>query len=255
VHEAQVTETVVKQERRLSSRDSVNSKKRTRKTEKSRSASKAAKTDADEDEEEEDEWDDADEDEEEEDDEDEEEERSPRSKARRDAARPRRSFRLRNWLFLAGAVALVGVLFLNTESAPKVEPGDVVDANITLVTADRKDLDCVASEGLKGYRCGFSNEKTPRTVDEKHRLRPYLTLDRELYLIPGLFLEPAIQGRYKTEPPDKPRDKLKRFTAKCKVKVIGELDNVRLRWSPGGSWTPKSNDVRVATVSGCGIDG
>jgi hypothetical protein len=240
----------VKQERKLSSRDSVNSsKKRARKTEKGRSASKASKTDADEEEEEEDEWDDDD------DDDDDDEEQSPGSEARRDAARPRRSFRLRNWLFLAGAVALVAVLFLNTESGPQAEPGDVVDANITLITADRKDLDCAATEGLKGYRCGFSDEKTPRTVDEKHRLRSYLTLDRELYLIPGLFLEPAIEGRYKTEPPDKPRNQLRRFTAKCKVKIVGELDDVRLRWSPGAPWTPKSNDVRVATVSACGIEG
>ena len=251
MNEPQVTGSAVKQERKPSSRDSVNSsRKRARESEKGRAGSKAAEAGAEEDDEEEDEWDDDEEDEEEDG-----EEEEPRAGAGREAARPRRSFRLRNWLFLAGAVALVGALFWNTESATETEPGDVVDANITLVTADREDLDCMAAKGVKGYQCGFSSEKKPRTVDEKHKLRPYLTLDRELYLVPGLFLEPAIEGRYKTEPPNKPRNQLKRFTAKCKVKIVGKLSGVRLRWSPGTPWTPKSDDVRVATISNCGIEG
>ena len=39
-------------------------------------------------------------------------------------------------------------------------------------------------------------------------------------------------------PPSKPRGELKRFTAKCTIKVIGELDAVKLRWSPDGAWEP-----------------
>ena len=79
--------------------------------------------------------------------------------------------------------------------------------------------------------------------------------DRRLYLIPGLFLEPAIAGRYASEPPTgKTRNQLKRFTAKCKIQIVGELDGVKLRWSPGGPWeAPKK--FPVATVSGCKIEG
>lgn len=197
----------------------------------------AEREDEEEDEEEQDEWDD-----------------EPRQEAARQPAKSRR-FRLRNWLLLGGAVAVVVFFVLNTESGPDVDPGDVLDANITLVTADRNDLDCLAAEGVDAYKCGFATEKTPRAVEERLKLRPFLTLDRQLYLVPGLFLEPAIEARYKAEPPDKPRTQLKRFTAKCKVKIVGELDNVRLRWSPGGQWEPRADDVRVATVSGCGIDG
>ena len=164
-------------------------------------------------------------------------------------------FRLRNLLIAAVAVALLASVALTHRHEKSERAGEVLDADITLVTADRKDLDCVASDEVEGYGCGYSDEKTARKLDESKKLRPYMTLDRQMYLIPGLFLEPAIAARYKSEPPDKPRDQLRRFTAKCKVKIVGKLDAVRLRWSPGAPWTPKSDNVRVGTVSGCGIEG
>lgn len=167
--------------------------------------------------------------------------------------------RLRTWLLLGGVVAIAGYYIYENQPARDARQtpaiGEVVAANITLVTADRKDLDCMAGKGVGAYRCGFSNEKTQSTVDEQNRLRPFMTLDRTLTLIPGLFLEPAIKARYDREPPDKPRDQLKRFTAKCKVKLIGTLDGVRLRWRPDSPWEPRQNDVRVGTISGCRIEG
>jgi hypothetical protein len=174
------------------------------------------------------------------------------------AEAPDRS-RVKIWIAVGLVVAVAGFLLLRREptpesDAPAAAVGSVAQADITLVTADRNDLDCLAEKGLGAYQCGFVDETTPRQVEERDKLRPFLTVDRHLYLVPGLFLEPAIAERFKAEPPTKPRDQLKRFTAKCKAKVAGELDSVKLRWSPTGSWEPPKK-LTVATVSECKIEG
>jgi len=219
-------------------------------------ARRSATQDADEQARPDEEDDDLDEQESDESESDDDEDDEPRSNARSRAV-SLWGLRLRTWVLLGGVVAIVTYyLISNREPRPAApEAGDVVNADITLVTADRNDLDCMAARGIRSYKCGFSNEKTRNTVDERHRLRPFMTLDRTLTLVPGLFLEPAIQARFKAEPPDKPRDQLKRFTAKCKVKIVGELDGVRLRWRPGASWESRLDNVRVGTVSGCRVEG
>jgi hypothetical protein len=163
------------------------------------------------------------------------------------------------WIIGAIAVALVGLLVYgrgnktqNAQSSAAATPA--VAGDLTLQTADRNELDCLADKAFQNYQCGAVDEQQLRQVDEKLKLRPFMTTDRQLYLIPGLFLEPAINQRFNAELPDKPRDQLKRFTAKCKITTIGELDNVKLRWSPSGPWEPPKK-FPVATVSGCTIEG
>jgi len=169
--------------------------------------------------------------------------------------------RMTVWLIVAAAVAILGFMVLrrgctpeSTGSATAVGSSSVAD--LTLITADRNDLDCAASAGVGAYQCGFSDEKTARQIDEQNRLRPFMTAaDRRLFLIPGLFLEPAIAKRFESEPPaGKARNQLKRFTAKCKVKVVSELDGVKLRWTPTSAWEPPKK-FPVATVSDCKIEG
>ncbi len=165
---------------------------------------------------------------------------------------------LKIWIAIGVGVVIALLLVFkpgsNAQSTGSAAVGSTVNGDLTLVTADRNELECAAANGVQNYQCGFVDEKQARTLDEKMKLRPYMTVDRQLYLIPGLFLEPAIQQRFNTEPPTKPRAELKRFTAKCKIKVVGELDGVKLRWQPDGAWdAPKK--FPVATVSGCAIEG
>jgi hypothetical protein len=130
----------------------------------------------------------------------------------------------------------------------------VGEANITLVTADRNDLDCAAKEGIQGFSCGFSNELVAVPGDERSKLKPFYTVERQLILVPGLFLEPAIRARYQSELPNQPRERLKRFTANCQLRLIGTLRGVRTRWLANGEWTP-AEDIEVGTISKCTIDG
>jgi len=162
------------------------------------------------------------------------------------------------WIAIGIGVALAVLLVMkrggNTDSAtgqPAV--GSTTSGDLTLVAADRNELECATDKGLDSYQCGFIDENKARAVDEKQKLRPFMTVDRHLYLIPVLFLETSISQRYNMEGP-KPRPEQKRFTAKCKIKVVGELNNVKLRWSPTGTWEP-AKKFPVATVSDCAIEG
>ena len=153
------------------------------------------------------------------------------------------------------AVVIVGAALAmqRTPQEPST-PGSSVSADITLITSDRTDVDCAAANGIDKYRCGFTDENLPWNGEEKDRLRPYLTTDRHLYLIPGLFLQPALEARYKSEPPDKPRESLKRFTAKCNLKVLGRVGGVKVRWLASGTWgNPEEADA--ASVVDCKVEG
>jgi hypothetical protein len=174
-----------------------------------------------------------------------------------DTDKPNRS---RTNLWIAVGVGVAAVLFFvisrgtkPKEGQPSVASGATPPGDLTLQTADRDELDCSATAGIQNYQCGFIDEKQTRNVEERQKLRPFMTGDRTLYLIPGLFLDPAINQRYNAEPPKVPRDQLKRFTAKCTIKILGELDGVKLRWSPTGTWEPPKK-FPVATASDCKIE-
>ena len=159
-------------------------------------------------------------------------------------------------LVLVGAAVVIFAAYFATRqgsftSAPGTPPKP---AAITLVTADRTDLDCVAAKGIQGFHCGYSSEITNWQGDEQNKLKPYYTLDRHLYLVPGLFLEPAIAKRYQAELPNKPREQLKRFTANCQIRVIGKLAGVRTHWQANNAWS-NPEDIEVGTISDCKIDG
>lgn len=127
---------------------------------------------------------------------------------------------------------------------PSMYPGAEIDAPITLVTADKQDLTCAWQDSADGYHCAYQtpdqawpdfNDKDPGA--RKMLLAPYKTIDDILFLIPGMFEDPAVDERYRDEPPGKkPRDKLERFTAQCKLKLLREVDGVRVKWFQNGDW-------------------
>ena len=152
------------------------------------------------------------------------------------------------------AVVIVSAYFATRRGALTPATGSATSAAITLVTSDRADVDCVSAKDLNGLRCGFSTEIANWQGDEQNKLKPFFTTDRRMYLIPGLFLEPAVAARYRSEPPNKPREQLKRFTAQCQIKVIGKLAGVRTHWIANAAWSDPQ-DIDVATVSSCKIEG
>ena len=157
-------------------------------------------------------------------------------------------------LGVAAVVIIGGALAMQRTPQEPNTPGSTVAADITLITSDRNDVDCSAATGIGEFRCGFSDENMPWNGDEQKKLKPFFTTDRKLYLVPGLFTNPAVQDRYKSEPPDKPRDLLKRFTAKCNLKIAGKVGGVRVRWLASSNWSD-AQEAEVATVVDCKVDG
>lgn len=154
------------------------------------------------------------------------------------------------------AVVIVGAA-LAVQRSPQSPSavGDTVAADITLITSDRGDVDCAAAAGVEPYHCGFTEENMAWKGDEQNKLKPFYTVDRHLYLVPGLFQQPSLQERYKAEPPEgKPRDALKRFTAKCNLKISGKLGGVKVRWVSTAAWS-NPEEVEVATVVDCKVEG
>ena len=157
-------------------------------------------------------------------------------------------------LGVAAVVIIGAALAMQRTPQEPNKPGSTVSADITLITSDRADVDCAAATGIGEYRCGFSDENMPWNGDEAKKLKPFYTTDRKLYLVPGLFLQPKVQERYKAEPSDKPRDQLKRFTAKCELKILGKVGGVRVRWLATGTWS-NPEEVEVTTVVDCKVEG
>ena len=130
-----------------------------------------------------------------------------------------------------------------------------VDAPITLITSDREDLACALNRAVGKYRCEFRGpgQVWPDAPAAKERLAPYFTTDRQLYLLPGLFEQPALADRYRTEPPrGLPRDHLRRFVARCKLHLIEKVDGLQTRWLAGstfgpsdGAWVAEPRDCKV----------
>jgi hypothetical protein len=153
-----------------------------------------------------------------------------------------------------GAIVIVGAALAMQRTPGSPTQSGEVTADITLLTSDRADVDCSAAKGLEPYHCGFTDENLAWKGDEQNKLKPFYTTDRHLYLVPGLFMQTALQERYKTEPPGKPRDQLKRFTAKCTLKIVGKVGGVRVRWLTTGAWS-NPDEVEVATPSNCKVEG
>jgi hypothetical protein len=157
-------------------------------------------------------------------------------------------------LGVAAVVIIGAALAMQRTPQEPSTPGSTVAADITLVTSDRADVDCAAATGIGEFRCGFTDENMAWNGDEAKKLKPFYTTDRHLYLVPGLFLQPALQDRYKSEPPDKPRDLLKRFTAKCNLKILGKVGGVKVRWLASGAWSDPQ-EVEAASVVDCKVEG
>jgi hypothetical protein len=163
------------------------------------------------------------------------------------------------WLVVVLAIAAAAPLW---RSRGKVDrAGLVVDAPITLITSDRENLGCALPRWVGRYRCEFQSPKRPWPAPLPHGdlLAPYdteqhATVQQQMFLIPGLFEQPSLAARYAKEPPEGvPRDRLVRFVAHCKLRLVERVDEFQARWSRDWPWGPQAG-VWVAEPVSCSID-
>jgi len=157
------------------------------------------------------------------------------------------------WLIIGIAAIVAGSLW---SWRGKTAAQKTVDAPITLVTSDREDLACAMGKAVGHYKCQFraAGQPWPEAPAEKDKLAPYFTTDRQMFLIPGLFEQPALAARYKSEPPaGKPRDQLKRFVARCRLRLIEKVEGFQTRWMTDANFGP-ADSAWVAEPEECKIE-
>ncbi len=179
-------------------------------------------------------------------------------------------------LLLAGAMLLAMAVIPMSNIGSFIEPkdetipgvnnwsvGQTATIAVTVITADYNRLACAADKEIDGSHCQFKAEKEiwPRAPDaplddnKATIIQPYRTwLDNKLVLITGLWADPKVAMRLHMEPPQGvAEEKLARFVATCKVRFIGELKPVRLRWNATGSWGDPDMPALVAKPESCTV--
>lgn len=155
-------------------------------------------------------------------------------------------------IFLIGAELWPGPT-VGSSSLRGIGKGKTVPVEITLVTADAKDLACAADAAVGGARCAFDRGGKPWRGERTGLLAPYMTTSQVLLLIPDLFSEQAIAARLEQEPFEgKPRGDLRRFVASCSLHAQSQVKDFYVRWTPTGQWSHRE-DAWVGNVSGCTI--
>jgi hypothetical protein len=159
------------------------------------------------------------------------------------------------------AAALLAALPLAAWRGGPMESGQTVQATLTLITLDRHEVACQLDRTVDGQRCEFpgpSAEARPSTtgaLEEADTLAPYLTVTRTMFLLPGLFKEPAIAARYRQEPPDGvPRERLRRFQATCQLRLREKIPELAVRWERSAAWGT-AHGAWVADVLSCRVHG
>jgi hypothetical protein len=166
---------------------------------------------------------------------------------------PVRSARRIEWVLLLAATVAAAALFSYRGSYGR---GTELDIPITLVTSDREDLGCAFDATVGDYRCEVKSDGTawPSPPERKHRLAPYYSEDRRLFLLPGLFEQPALAERYRHEDPTgRARSSLRRFSARCKLRLVKKVEGFKVRWLHNDSWHD-SGPAWVAEVAGCTVE-
>jgi len=137
--------------------------------------------------------------------------------------------------------------------------GDEADVELTLITPDAKRLQCAHDTTLDGVHCGYTAAKRPfrRTPNapfhahDEAVIQPYRTADTNaLVLVSGLWAMPELALRLHREPPVLGDvDKNLRFVAYCRVRFVGELEKVSLRWDTNAKWGEEPKAMVAKAVS------
>lgn len=152
----------------------------------------------------------------------------------------------RAWLIVLAAI--VGSLALLAWGRGHASaPGAHFPLSITVIPADAVNLDCSTDAHFGEVRCNFDAQGRSRSVSLP--LRPYVTTGRELWLLSGVFEQPAVHD-WLTQA--RRTGSSARVTIDCQATLLGQLRSVPVRWQSGAAFASES-DVPVASVSDCRV--
>jgi len=148
------------------------------------------------------------------------------------------------WALVLAAFALSVPLWLVKNRA--VGPGHVVEEPITLVPEDHGRLACMRERSVGRYSCEYRARALGRdaSLHKADILAPYMTTERALYLVPGLFEQPAVAAYVSRHVEGA------RFTARCKLRLIEMVNDYELRFRGDSPWG-KGQPAWVAEPVSC----
>jgi len=117
---------------------------------------------------------------------------------------------------------------------------------ITLVRDDQVNLACATDASMQGLLCGFRADRRAlpsAAVDDAHLLRPYNTVNGELFLGAGLWTSLAQLGALPAG----------RFTVTCDFEIAGAIHSVALRWARDGNFDGAPRDLAAGVLRDCAI--
>lgn len=140
--------------------------------------------------------------------------------------------------------------------------GSVHEVDVTLVTKDMNRLQCADDREFDGAHCEYTTDKkrrrrspgAPFDDNRANIIQPYRThVGNHLVFIAGLWNTPALAYRHHQEPPLGKTDKqLIRFVAKCRLRFVGAMTDVTLRWNTSAKWYQEKY-APVALAQWCDI--
>jgi hypothetical protein len=114
---------------------------------------------------------------------------------------------------------------------------------ITLIREDDANLACAADATIQDLHCGFRANRTDHGDEDARVLRPYNTVNGELFLGAGLWSSLAAHGRLPAG----------RFTVTCDFEIVGALRSVALRWVRNGAFEASERTLATGVLRECAI--
>jgi hypothetical protein len=149
------------------------------------------------------------------------------------------------WLLAATGVVALPLWFASRGSP--IGRGDVVDVAVTVVPEDATRLSCEQAWAFERYSCEYeagARRFSPPPAPED-RIQPFVSLDRAVYLVPGLFAEAHVAKLASAIP------RTQRFTARCKLRLLARTHDARIRFQQGADWEAPKEPLWIAAPESC----
>jgi hypothetical protein len=128
--------------------------------------------------------------------------------------------------------------------------GGVIPLSITATPEDKGLLECSLPRPIGPHRCAYRTaEARWESAPSPHDLvQPFVSTDGIVYLISGLFDDPAVR------PHLGPRYATIRFTANCRVRVLDHVSDVGFRFHPTDRWLSPPDPIYAVEALSCSVD-
>ena len=147
-------------------------------------------------------------------------------------------------LGIALAIIVLSIGLIAFGRGTGLTPGAEFRVDVTIVPADVANLDCDSAASLDGYMCAFDSNR--RVLDDERALRPFVSTNRELVLLSGLFRTPSVMEWLGTAKTDQ------RAQISCRVRYLGILPGVGVRFN-GDAPFESHRKVPAARASACDV--